>query len=233
MNFNDLDLILDYCETKYKYIGKGHTRLVYKSKHNVIKVPINDRCHQLGRESNSLEYYVFQNLQKHTGIFAKCKLVYLKSIPIIVMELVDKSHFNSIPTYNITEGNQIGFNHNHKAVIYDYGEYGIYQEFKNISDWHIEVLKLDSKLFSYKTTWNTYYIKHVSKFNKLLLLDILLNNNLLPKLAFKNNVVSIYLNTFYMEVVLNKNYVYIIHLNLHLSYFLFYFYIKYLFYKYT
>jgi hypothetical protein len=126
-----------------KVLGEGTTRCVYRfSETEVIKIPKADHDSDNPYHTymnNIMEYLFYSRLHTHIPL-APCRLVFYKSVPLIIMERVevlddgDEREFDWIenngdsPLADLHDGFQIGYL-NGKVVCYDYGyEGGIYGE---------------------------------------------------------------------------------------------------------
>lgn len=102
----------------YEVVGRGNTRLVIKRPNSnwVIKLPIREK----GKEDNEMEYFLFKSGTRPAVQKAKCKLVYIKELPLLLMEFVIPID-SDFPQWAFQVDNkQVGKNRNGRIVAYDY-----------------------------------------------------------------------------------------------------------------
>ena len=102
----------------FEFLGAGRNRFVFRKPESdwVIKVPINE----YGMLDNDSEDIYFHRHQ--TGFMARCKLIQLCDVPILVMEYVDINlEKKDMPDWSAwVDCQQVGRNKNGKIVAYDY-----------------------------------------------------------------------------------------------------------------
>ncbi len=104
---------------KRKYgaaIGEGRNREVFKGKNVVIKFPKNDD----GVLDNYSEFQTFkkEKFEQH----AKCRIVHIRDVPLLVMELIDTTmSIKDLPSWATSyDCFQVGKNHKGDFKAYDY-----------------------------------------------------------------------------------------------------------------
>ena len=105
---------------KQKYgepVACGGTRLVFSSGRFVFKLPIND----FGFSANNWEATRYKERHNHFPL-AKCRIIVVKNIPIIVMEFVKPVDEMDKPEWaDFVDCQQVGRNRAGDIVAYDYG----------------------------------------------------------------------------------------------------------------
>ncbi len=119
----------------FKYSGHGGFRIAFRTNHYIYKFPVNGK----GIEDNFSEYKQFKQYgRKGYSIFktetsdvilplAKCRLIVINNIPVLVMELLNNLDGDEILLQevfqiirNCEDGNQLGKNSNGNLLCYDY-----------------------------------------------------------------------------------------------------------------
>lgn len=110
--------IIDKMTNKFGQPESGRNRTVFKGKTIVFKVPHNS----YGIHDNEYEYRTFKSSPNNDKL-ARCKLVHINDIPILLMIKVD----TNIPLKNLPDWSkfydcfQVGKNKKGKYKAYDYG----------------------------------------------------------------------------------------------------------------
>ncbi len=101
----------------FKVVGQGRHRrgMLFPSGKYILKVPINTE----GEQANLEEAERYQTDYSEKG--ARCRLIYYKDFPCIVMEMVKPAVYSpDCPFLKEVDCGQVGYNRRGKIVAYDY-----------------------------------------------------------------------------------------------------------------
>ena len=96
----------------------GRHRAVFSNGRNVFKYPIND----YGFHDNAWEYRKYSNRTDKSFPMARCRIIDIKEIPILVMEFVEQVPYGKdMPSWaDFIDSQQVGWNKKGDIVAYDY-----------------------------------------------------------------------------------------------------------------
>ena len=116
---DNLKKLFNIMKNKYgNPIGTGRHRVAFGNDRVVFKIPKNDN----GFHDNAWEFRKYLKRTKDTLPLAKCRLIDIKNIPVLVMELVKPiPPKEKLPSWvDCVDCQQVGRNKNGDIVAYDY-----------------------------------------------------------------------------------------------------------------
>lgn len=113
-----------YIAMQNKYgepIGCGRHRVVFGNDRRVFKVPRND----YGFHDNAWEFRKFSLRNDKTIPMARCRIIDINEIPVLVMELLETGiPWRKLPDWaTLVDGGQVGYDRNGNIVAYDYATF--------------------------------------------------------------------------------------------------------------
>lgn len=120
----EADEVINFLKEKYKCIGLGRNRIVFKLKSGnyVLKFPLG--C--AGEADNDWEGCVVSNKHKDTDQMKtpKTKWIRYKGFICVIMEYIEKTElpYSELPSWcGYTDDKQVGFNKDGILLVYDFG----------------------------------------------------------------------------------------------------------------
>lgn len=103
---------------KYGTPFPGRHRVAFSNGRCVFKFPIND----YGYHDNAWEYHKFRNRTEKSLPMARCRIIDIKEIPVLVMEFVTQVPYGKdMPSWaDFIDCQQVGWNKKGEIVAYDY-----------------------------------------------------------------------------------------------------------------
>src|ERR1035437_377818 len=114
-NLTDLFMVL---QKKYgQPVGVGGKRAAFGNSRTVFKIPINPQ----GFHDNAWEYRNYKNRTAKSFPMARCRIIDIKDIPILVMEHIAPIPYDESPKWaDWVDCRQVGKNRKGKIVAFDY-----------------------------------------------------------------------------------------------------------------